>query len=89
MPDKILTAKEAREISGLTNEEILEDISLKIERMAKTGNRTLKYYDHGFGEYEYKTRHDEIIQELTRIGYKAKCTHDYKQFADIYLKIEW
>lgn len=95
---KIVTAEEARNLSGPSLEDKIEALSKTIESLAKKGNRRCRTgYDHKpdddlwvYGGYNKTSdwKRAKVLLELH--GYKVTFYyHDGGQFVDMYTLIEW
>ena len=93
----MLTAKEARELSGKTVEEKVESLLESIREKAKTGARKIATgYSHkedadlwisgGYSKTDDWKRAKGILEGL---GYKVTFFYEERQFVDMYTLVEW
>lgn len=94
---KLLTAAEAEKISRSKDPAYaVEAILDGVRKAADAGQRSYRTYEFGFGgaevhrsEKDWPELNRHIVAELRKLGYRADVRADYKQFADIYLMVEW
>ncbi len=87
----MITAQQARELSGLTSEELALTFENDIKEAAKQGNRYLLKY-HGTLEteaYSYTKRWNDFVEHMKSLGYKVSLHYQESQFVDMRIKIEW
>lgn len=91
MSTKLLTATEARQLSGRTAQEQVEAIMPKIEEAAKEGKRRIISYDGFWANegYSKTTNYQEAVSILQGLGYKVEFFYEERQFVNMYTIIEW
>lgn len=97
MSGQLLTAEEAEKISRSKDPaHAVETILAGVRKAAEAGNRSYRTYEFGFGGSEVHTSeknwpalNQRIVADLRKLGYRVDVHADYKQFADIYLMVEW
>jgi hypothetical protein len=87
----MITAEEARKLSGKTSAEYALDFNDAIRDAAKTGARTvLKYH----GELENEAYHTTVrwkafVEYMRGLGYSVELHYEERQFVDMRVKISW
>lgn len=92
-----LTAKEARELSGTTPEEHVDDVCDMIRAKCNNkelppANRRSLRLDHPFwvdGGYKVTPEWQEGVRLLRDLGYKVEFIYKESQFVDMYTLVEW
>lgn len=89
----IITAEEARELTGPSTEECLEIIDKHIRQAAQDKKTSLILRDKPFCDWLYEETSEKgklIIEKLKLAGYKVELHYiDGRQFTDYGLKISW
>lgn len=95
--NKMLTAKQAHEISVINNvdgivSEILKGVLLAAER----GETSMQYRGAGFGdscvygiEENYPQLNKSVLSKLRELGYSATVRSKEAQFVDLWLQVSW
>ena len=87
----MITAKEARNISGKTSEEFALDFEDAIKSAASKGDRSLTKY-HGELENEaYRTtaKWKSFVDYMTTLGYTVGFLYEEKHFFNMAIIIRW
>lgn len=94
----MLTAEQARKLSGRTTKEKVEALLVSLEKKASEGGRMLRCgYDHKededlwiHGGYNNTEEHKEAVEILKGLGYEVSFYYQDGSFAvDMYTKVEW
>lgn len=91
----MLSAKEARKLSGPTVEEIveaeLERVELKIKAEAEKKRRCVHLHDDIWtnGGYGNTKEWQAAKTALEKAGYKVKFFYEERQFVNMYTIVEW
>ena len=90
----MISAKEARELSGPKCEEYLVYLEQKIKAAATKGERDViirekPYCDWMYKESDLKGEPIKVIKELRNLGYTARLFYQENQFVDMGLWIQW
>ena len=90
----MITAEQARLLSGPSTEEHLEVISRRIEEAAKSGKREviLREVEYAHWLYNEKDMSDvtkQVIEKLRKNGFEVKLYYNELQFVDMGLWIKW
>jgi hypothetical protein len=91
MSANLLTAAEARKLSGLTPREHVELVLKNVEQLAKDGKRIYRVHDDFWvnGGYSKTTDYQEAVAILEELGYKVSFFYEERQFVNMYTVIEW
>ena len=87
----MITAQEARELAGKTNEEFALDFEEDIKKRAGEGGRELLKY-HGQLEneaYSNTKKWDGFVAYMGALGYTVELHYEERQFVDMRIKIKW
>lgn len=87
----MITAKEARELSGPTIEELAEFFDKPIREAASKKERKITIY-HGQLEneaYSRTKRWAEFVEYMHNLGFKAELFYEERQFVDMRITISW
>ena len=87
----MITAKEAKELSGPTIEEIAEFFDKPIRKAAAAKERSITVY-HGQLEYEAFSntkRWKEFVTYMTKLGFVAELYSDEGQLLGMRTTIKW
>lgn len=97
MTEKRLTAQQAVELSQAKDPAYaVETILRQIRTAAQAGAYSIKTGAFGFGGHEvhcseenWPALNQSIVKELRELGYRAEVRVEYRQFADIWLQVNW
>jgi len=87
----MITAQEARGLSGKTVEEWAEDFEPAIRKAAQDGKRKICHY-HGELENEAYSNTDRwkaFVTYMESIGYKVSLYYMESQFVDMRINVSW
>lgn len=87
----MLTAAEARKLSGWTAEEYVENVLESVKEEAEKGNRKLcAYTDFWTKEgYDGTAKYKKAVDILKDLGYNVRFVYEELQFVNVYTLIEW
>ncbi len=90
----LITAEQARDLSGGPMEKHLEILSGHIEKAAKDGKREVVIRQGPYDNWLYQTPKPNtlaanVIDQLKKAGYKVSLYYNESQFVDMGLKISW
>jgi len=87
----MITAKEAKELSGPSIEEMAEFFDKFIRQAAEAKERRVTVY-HGILEneaYGQTKRWKEFVAYMAKLGFVAELYYDEGQFVDMRITIKW
>lgn len=87
----MITAKEAKELSGKTSEEFALDFEEAIKEAAMKGERKICHY-HGTLEHEaYSStkKWKDFVEYMATLGYKVSLHYEERQFVDMRINVSW
>lgn len=93
--EMLITAKEARALSGPTVDEHLARLSKTIETAAREGKQFVIIRSEPYDRWLYNGNpsgnsiEGKVITALTLAGYKVGFFYEERQFVDMGLKISW
>jgi hypothetical protein len=89
--NKLLTAAEARKLSGATAQEEVEEALKSIEHEAKGGYRSVSLHGQFWAHEAYSgtKKYKEAKKILEDLGYKVEFFYEQKQFVDMYTVVKW
>jgi len=87
----MISAKEAKVLSGKPLEEILRELEEMIVAAAESGETKIRVpYDFcKFNGYSAKFKHSEVEPKLVELGYKVHTRSEDLQFVDVWIEISW
>lgn len=91
----MLTAKEARKLAGVPDEDAIKEaveIALdRIEHEARSNKRVAKIRHHFWVNegYSRTTQYAAACKQLTDLGYKVEFFYEERQFVDMYTIVSW
>lgn len=88
---KTITAKEARELAGLTVEEQVADVFAEIREAATKGKRKLSLHGQfwAYGGYNKTPEWLAAKKLLEDQGFVVSFYYNESQFVDMYTVVEW
>lgn len=91
MNEKLITAKQARKISGLTAEEQVELVCEQIQKAAEEKKREIHLHGEfwAHGGYNLTDDYKCATKILKDLGYEVKFHYEERQFVDMYTVVKW
>ena len=88
---KLITAKEAREISSLSVSEMITQIDKKIREASNKGLCEIRVpHDYCiFNGYSAKFKRTEVEEALVKAGYNITVMSEDRQFVDVWIEVSW
>lgn len=87
----MITAEEARKLSGKTVEELAFDFNDIIKKAAMEQKRTVLHY-HGELEneaYSHTKKWNDFVSYMNNLGYQVEFHYEERQFVDMRIRISW
>lgn len=87
----MITAEQARALSGKTSEEFAQDFEEAIKEAATNGKRKICKY-HGQLEKEAYSRTEKwnsFVEYMSSLGYSVSLFYEERQFVDMRINVEW
>lgn len=90
----MITAEQARELSGPTCEEYLKMLEEYIRPAAEAKKRSVTIRSEPFAQWMYNesslaSEKKKTVDELRRLGFEVKLLYKESQFVDIGMIISW
>lgn len=90
----MITAKEAKQISGPTMEDYLSEIEPKIKAAASSGGREVLIRSEPYARWLYSEsslsgESKKAVDKLRELGYELSLYYKESQFVDMGLIIKW